>query len=102
MQEQLYTNLVKACWVPFDVDLVSEAKCQERVLEAGIPKCKEFIEVIRYIPKEKLSNEKDTSNPHKTFIPVGWRRDEKWFCLASVCTRGLKCTFLFTESSMEC
>ena len=29
------TNLAKVCEVPFKVDLVSEAKCHERVFDAG-------------------------------------------------------------------
>lgn len=37
MQVFLSTNFIKVCEAPFNVDLVSDAKCQERVLEAGEP-----------------------------------------------------------------
>lgn len=32
------TYLGNECWLPFRVDLVSEAKCQERVFDAGVPR----------------------------------------------------------------
>ena len=32
-----WTDLITARWVAFKVDLVSDAKCQDRVFEARVP-----------------------------------------------------------------
>lgn len=109
--KKTWTYFGEACGVPFSVDLVSDAKCHERVFAGGVPRHRIYIpisnmlftyEKITTVRTNAKNTMRDKISPHHT--PEDWKRVLVWneFCFASICMCGLKCTFLLTESSLQC